>query len=184
MYTNMEASFINPNEVVKNLPLHDGMVVADLGCGSGFFSLAMAQIVKPTGKIIAIDIWKPALDTLGLKAKLAGLFNIIETKQVNLENPKGTGLNKESVDLVLISNVLFQIDDKEMLFQEIWRILKYNGYLVLLEWHPEKLPNSHLLKPVGYEALLKILLDIGFKRDRDILFTATHYGLLLKKENN
>jgi len=178
----MEASFINPNEVVKNLPLHDGMVVVDLGCGSGFFSLAMAKLVRPSGLVVALDIWKPALNTLNLKAKLAGLFNIIETKQVDLESPKGTGLNKESVDLAFISNVLFQIEDKNKLFQEILRILKPNGYLALIEWHPEKLPNAHLLKPIGHDEVLKMLIEIGFKTDRDILFTNTHYGILVKKE--
>lgn len=69
-------AFLNPQEVVKLLPLKEGMVIADFGCGAGYFSLAIAKAVKPTGKVIALDIWQPSLDALNFRAKVEGLANI------------------------------------------------------------------------------------------------------------
>jgi len=177
----MAGNFINPQEIIKNLPLQEGMVVADFGCGSGFFSLAMAEKIKPNGQVVAIDIWKPALDVLTLKAKLTGLFNIIETKQGDLEAPKTLNLKENYFDLVLVSNVLFQIEDKTAVLKEAYRILKPNGYLVIIEWQPEKLPNAPLLKAIDKEPLIKLVAEIGFEIDREIASLPTHYSLLAKK---
>jgi len=179
--TETELKLFDPEAVIKNLPLQDKMVVLDLGCGSGYFSLPLARMVRPSGKVIAIDIWKPALDVLTLKAKLAGLFNIIETKQLDIENPAGFGLGAESVDVVLISNVLFQIENKAQVFKEVFRVLKNNGYLVVIEWYPEKLPQNQFLYAINKEDLVKLLIELGFKPDREVLSTATHYGLLFRK---
>lgn len=172
--------FLNPQTVVNLLPLKEGMVVADFGCGSGFFSLAMAQIVKPSGKVVALDIWKPSLETLAFRAKAAGLFNIIETKWANLEEPKGSGLPNNSCDLVLISNLLFQVENKTNVILEAKRVLKNNGKLVVIDWQPDKLPSPQKLFPIPKQELLSILEENGFELEREIAVGVTHYGFLLK----
>ena len=177
----MNSSFLNPKDIVKNLNLHDNMIVADFGCGSGFFSLAMANLIRPSGKIIAIDIWKPALDALNLKAKLAGVYNIIESKQIDLEQENNPTLTKETVDLVLISNMLFQTEQKEIVLQNAWNFLKKDGYLAILEWEPDKLPNAYALKPITKDELLALCQKVGFISDREIVSNETHYGILMKK---
>lgn len=181
--TETELKLFDPEAVIKNLPIQDRMLILDLGCGSGYFTLPLARMIRPMGKVIAIDIWKPALDVLTLKAKLAGLFDVIETRQQDIESPKGLGLETGSVDLVLISNVLFQIENKKQVFEEIFRVLKNNGYLAVIEWQSEKLPQNQFFYPINKEELIKLLVSLGFKPDRDILNTATHYGLLFRKAN-
>ncbi|MFA5442113.1 MAG: class I SAM-dependent methyltransferase, partial [Candidatus Paceibacterota bacterium] len=108
-------SFLNPQEVVKTFPLKEGMTIADFGSGTGYFTLAMAKALRPSGRVIALDIWKPSLEALEFRAKLEGLFNIVETRWANLEEPKGSGLPDNSCDLVLISNILFESEKKEVL---------------------------------------------------------------------
>ena len=150
-------AFLNPQEVVKLLPLKEGMVIADFGCGAGYFSLAMAKVVKPTGKVIALDIWQPSLDALSFRAKVEGLANIIETKWANLEKERGSGLNNDSCDLVLIANILFEIEQKNVLIKEAKRILKNGGYLTLIEWHPDKLPSKEMLFPISKEEAMGLV---------------------------
>ncbi|MGB9681337.1 MAG: class I SAM-dependent methyltransferase [Minisyncoccia bacterium] len=176
--------FLNPQEIVKLFPLKEGMTAVDFGCGSGYFSLAMAQLVKPSGKIIALDIWQPALDALSFRAKLEGLSTIIQVKWANLELEKGSGLENESCDLVLVSNILFEIENKEVIIKEAKRILKNNGYLVIIEWYPEKLPSKEMLYPISKEEAMALVEKEGFVIERELSLGVTHYGFLaqIKKE--
>jgi len=173
-------AFLNPEEIVKLLPLKEEMTVADFGCGAGYFSLAIAKAIKPRGRVIALDIWKPSLEALEFRAKLEGLFNIIEPKWANLEIEKGSGLPNSSVDLVLISNILFEIEKKDIIIKEAKRILKSEGYMVLIEWHPEKIPNRDALFPIKREDALSLAEQNGFKLERELPLGITHYGFLFK----
>ncbi len=173
-------AFLNPEEIVKLLPLKEEMTVADFGCGAGYFSLAIAKAIKPRGRVIALDIWKPSLEALEFRAKLEGLFNIIETKWANLEQEKGSGLPNSSIDLVLISNILFEIEKKDIIITEAKRILKPEGYMVLIEWHPDKIPNREALFPIKREEALSLCEQNGFKLERELSLGITHYGFLFK----
>ncbi|MBP8617615.1 MAG: hypothetical protein BWY48_00072 [Parcubacteria group bacterium ADurb.Bin305] len=172
--------FLNPQAVVNLLPLKEGMIVADFGCGSGFFSLAIAQIVKPSGKVIALDIWKPSLETLTFRAKASGLANVIETRWANLEAPQGSTLPNNYCDLVLMSNVLFQIENKTAVILEAKRVLKNTGKLVVIDWQSDKLPSPQKLFPISKPELLSLLEDNGFELERELAVGAAHYGFLLK----
>jgi len=172
--------FLNPQEIVKLFPLKEGSIVADFGCGSGYFSLAMANLVKPSGKIIALDIWQPALDALSFRAKLEGLSNVIQTKWANLEQEKGSGLENDSCDLVLVANILFEVENKNLLIQEAKRILKNNGYLVILEWQPDKLPSKEMFFPISKEEAMVLVEKEGFTIEREFSLGITHYGFLAK----
>ncbi len=176
-------NFLNPTEVVKLLPLKEGMVVADFGCGNGYFSLEIAKKIKPTGKVIALDIWKPSLEALNFRAKLEGLNNIIETRWANLEQIKGSTLPDNSCDLVFIANILFEIEQKNVIIEEAKRILKPEGSLVVIEWEPEKLPNKNFLFPITKTETLELAEKLGFKLERELSLSVTHYGLLLKLIN-
>ncbi|MGB9763242.1 MAG: class I SAM-dependent methyltransferase [Minisyncoccia bacterium] len=174
------SSFLNPQTIVNLLPLTENMVVADFGCGNGYFSLELARKVKPNGKVIALDIWKPSLESLSFKSKIEGLNNIIQTKWANLELEKGSGLENKSCDLVFMSNILFEIKDKKQLIKEAERILKPNGFLVVIEWEPNKLPNSQFLFPLTKDEAIELIESFGFHLERELVVAITHYGLLFK----
>lgn len=180
----MSASFLNPVKIIKELPLIEGMTVADFGCGAGYFSLALAKSLKPSGRVIALDIWKPSLDALSLRSRIEGVFNIIETKQVDLEKEKGSGLPDKSCDLVIISNILFQSAKKDVIINEAKRVLRPGGFLLLIEWHPDKIPNKDFLLPLTKEETLKLSEKHNFLLEREISLPDTHYGFLVKKSSN
>jgi ubiquinone/menaquinone biosynthesis C-methylase UbiE len=114
-------NFADPKSNVLQLGLREGMKVADLGAGSGHYTLAAAGIVGADGKVYAVDVQedvlKHALDT----AHRMGLRNI-DAIWGDIERVGGTKLREHSMDAVIISNVLFQIEHMDAFIQEIRRI--------------------------------------------------------------
>lgn len=126
-------AFLVPDEIIKSLPLENGMIVADIGAGSGAFAIPLARIVGDGGKVYAIDINKEVLVKIKRDAKEAGLSNV-EIIWADSEVKDGTKLSDNSVDFVLVSNLLFQAEDKKGLVEEIIRILKPKGMIAVIEW--------------------------------------------------
>ncbi len=126
-------AFLVPDEIVKNLPLENGMTVADIGTGSGAFAIPLARFVGNTGKVYAIDINKEILVKVKKDASIENLSNV-EIIWGDAEIKGGTKLADNSVDFVLVSNVIFQTEDKNSLVNEISRILKPKGMVAVIEW--------------------------------------------------
>lgn len=172
---------LNPQAVVQSLPIIEGMSIADFGAGSGFFSLALAHSLNNNGRVIALDASEKALDALNARAKLEKVSTIIETITANLEKPRGSKLNNGSVDMVLASNILFETKNKEAILKEAKRILKDTGYLVIIDWKPDKLPQSDLLYPLSSEEAKDLAKSLGFTFKEEIFVSDTHYCLVFTK---
>ncbi len=173
--------FIAPEAVVKNLDILPGMKVADFGAGAGFYTLVLAQRVGASGKVWALDIRKEMLEVIRSKARGAHLTNI-ETLWSDLEKQEGSHLKENSTDLVLISNLLFQVQDKKVLAEETFRILKPGGRVVLVEWAEEEKPvGPPLRERVNRKAAEDIFLKTGFSFEKEFDAGENHYGLILKK---
>ena len=102
-----QIKFVNPQAIVDQLEINPGMTVADFGCGAGFFSLPIAQKVVSEGRVYALDIIAAKLESVESQAKTLNLTNII-TQRVNLEASEGSKLGAESVDWVIMKDMLFQ----------------------------------------------------------------------------
>jgi len=126
-------SFIDPKQILKQVGLKIDDVAVDFGSGSGGWALPLAKMLEQ-GKVIAVDIQEEPLSSLEAKAKIAGLKNIekiradVEEDQLSLDN--------SSVDLVLMTNLLFQVENKEAVFKEARRILKPKGKILIVDWKP------------------------------------------------
>ena len=100
--------FINPADIINHLGVLRNSIVADFGCGSGYFSVPLAQFIGEEGKVYALDVLASALESDESKAKIHGLSNII-TKRVNLEKEGGSKFSNESMDWVILKDMLFQV---------------------------------------------------------------------------
>ena len=80
---------MNPDKIVEELNIRNGMAVADFGCGAGYFTIPIARIIKNSGIIYAIDVLTSALEDVLSKAKLYGLLNI-KTVRANIETVGGS----------------------------------------------------------------------------------------------
>ncbi len=121
-----------PDWVVDELHLHPGMVVADIGAGSGYLSRLMAPLVAP-GKVYAVDV-QP--DMVGLLKRLAaepGLNNIVPV-QGEAADPK---LPADSVDEAVMVDVYHELEYPYEVVQNLVRALKPGGRLVFVEYRGE-----------------------------------------------
>lgn len=178
---NPPIQFINPADIINQLGILRNSIVADFGCGSGYFSIPLAQFIGEEGKVYAMDVLTSALESVESKAKLSGLSNII-TKRVNLEKEGGSKLDGENVDWVILKDMLFQNNKKDIILKEARRILKKDGKMLVIEWN-EKAgafgPGSDL--KISREELKKLIISGGFKIEKEISAGDYHYGFIAAK---
>lgn len=174
-------SFVDPAEVLLHLPIELNQTVVDFGCGAGYFSLEFAKRVGGEGKVIALDILPSALEAVLSRGKTIGLTNIV-TERVNLEKIGGSHLLAESVDWVVIKDMLFQNTNKQVILEEALRVLRPGGFLFVMEWKPEttSVGPRHELR-IAEEGLQKLLETVGFSVESTIPVGAFHYAFLCRK---
>jgi len=177
--------FLNPSEILKKLNLRKEMVACDFGCGSGGWVIPLAKILED-GQVFAIDILEEPLSALRSRAKLEKLSNIDAIK-ANVE--KGVSLLSNSCDLVLMTNLLFQVrttpdvdgetSGVKRVLEEGKRILKKGGRILLVDWKP-----GISLGPkekVSMEEIIEIASELDFKLETKFNAGPYHYGLILVK---
>lgn len=132
----------DPAKLIKSLDLKDGMVVADVGAGSGYHTFLMAPLVGPKGKVIASDIQQEMLDLITKKAK--------DKKVPNVEPVKGTTTDPKlpagAVDLILLVDVYHEFDFPFEMTEKMVAALKPGGRLVFVEFRAED--DKVLIKPI------------------------------------
>lgn len=173
---------INPLEIVKRFQLKPGDAIADFGSGHGHFTVPLAQAVGNNGTVYAIDVQKEVLDIVRTKATFEHLLNI-KFIVADLETPGASGMGDQTLDFALIANILFQLEQKEVLLREVYRILEPHGRLALIEWDEQS--NSALGPPqemrVRKAHIKGAAQEIGFEFQQEFNAGAFHYGLLFKK---
>ena len=175
--------FVSPEQIIEMLDLAPQMSVADFGCGSGHYVIGAAKKVGKSGRVYAIDIQQEMLSFVRSKAQMAGLSNV-ETIWTDLEMPDATRLKENTVDLVIISNILFQAENKNQVMKEALRILKPGGRLVVIEWNigeeKSKLgpPMDARISPQNAKMLSE---EGGFSFVKEFDPGEHHYGLIFKK---
>jgi ubiquinone/menaquinone biosynthesis C-methylase UbiE len=169
--------FTDPIKNLKTLGLREDEIVADLGAGTGFYSIAAGKIVSK-GKVYAIELHKDFLATIKNKVKDAQLTNI-ECLWGNVEKKGGTKLADNIVDSVIASNVLFQVENKEGFIEEIKRILKSKGKVLLVDWAAPSILREKDIIPKNKAR--EMFEKRGFFWARDIDAGEHHYGMILGK---
>jgi 2-polyprenyl-3-methyl-5-hydroxy-6-metoxy-1,4-benzoquinol methylase len=123
----------NSVEVLHKVGILESHTVADYGCGPGIFSFAAAEIVGPQGKVYALDVRLQALEKIkgiAIENRLNNLETILIDRSI-----LSVSLKKESVDVVLLYDVLQEIVDKPGLMAELHKILKPSGILSVFPMH-------------------------------------------------
>jgi protein-L-isoaspartate O-methyltransferase len=122
-----------PAKLIELLKLKEGMVVADVGAGSGYHSFRMSEKVGPKGKVLAVDIQKEMLDAIRKKAKEKNVTNI-EPVLGEENDPK---LPEGKVDLILLVDVYHEFAQPYEMTQAMVKALKPGGRLVFVEFRLE-----------------------------------------------
>ena len=170
--------FADPQANVLQMGLHEGMKVGDFGTGAGHYALAIAGAVGDTGKVYAIDVQEDVLVRLRGEAQRRKLRNL-ETIWGNLEKAGGTLLKDHALDAVVLSNTLFQLEDKDATIAEIKRVLAPGGKLLVIDWagsYGGMGPKEPHLVP-EHEAE-ELFIHGGFHKAKGFRGGPHHYALL------
>ena len=159
----------NPNKILKPY-VNEAMTVADIGCAMGFFSLPLAQMVGPNGKVICVDVQEKMIRSLEKRARKTGLSGRIETLICH-EDSLGLGNFEEKIDFALASAVIHEVPDAAGFFSEIYKAMKPAGRLLVSE------PKGHVSEK-DFETTVSAAEQSGFtvtdspqiKRGRAVLF--------------
>jgi len=176
------AGFAHPSRNALHFGIEPGMSVADFGAGSGHYVWPMAQALGPSGHLFAIDVQQDLLKRIHNEAHKRGL-NQVKIIWADLEKPKASKIADRTLDLVLISNLLFQLEDKAAVVREAKRILKPSGRLVVIDWVDSfNMMGPHKKDVVAKDVGLALLLDNGFKLVREFPAGAHHWGIIARSE--
>lgn len=110
--------------------IKDNPVILDVGAGSGYFSLSIAEKLR-TGKVICLDLSEEMLQSLEQKAEKKGLRDRI---QILKAEASSSGLEDESVDLVFSNFAFHEFSNPETVLSEIFRVLKPSGCVIITDF--------------------------------------------------
>ena len=174
--------FLDPERVLFASGLSVGQTFADLGSGSGFYTLAAAKIVGEQGVVYSVDILETSLDHIAAESRLKNFRNIqtlicdLEQEQACKQIPTG------QVDVVLFANIAHQIKNRNNLFAEAYRLLKTQGKLIVVEWNDQPSPIGPMAADRISEAEINSLgKKFSFKTAGNIVVDPYHYGLIFIK---
>jgi ubiquinone/menaquinone biosynthesis C-methylase UbiE len=172
--------FSDPKKNIGQMFIGEGMKVADFGAGVGFYTFALAEKVGEYGRVFALDVVGDHLVKIKKEAERKGIKHI-DVVHADLEVPKGSGLPDASVDRVLITDVLFQVDHPGHVAAEAKRILKRTGKVVVIEWVESfNMIGPHPDHVMSEKETVAAFTELGFKVENNFDAGSHHYGIIFK----
>lgn len=144
--------FIHKPEKILTDLFKPGMTVMDIGCGFGFFSIAMARMVGVGGAVIAVDVQEESLNIMLKRAQQAQVANIVKAHLSTIERVN----YPNQVDFILSFWMAHEVKDQPAFFREIISLLKPGGKYLLAE------PIMHV-SAIDFEATVRNAIDSGLK---------------------
>ena len=167
-----------PEDVVRHLGLKPGETVADIGAGSGYFTVRLARAVGPGGKVYAVDIDHGMLNYIEQRAREERLANI----QTVLADPHDPKLPGSSVDLIFICDTLHHISGREKYYPLLARGLKPGGRFVDVDFQKRPLPIGPPLEmKIAKSAVVDEAKAAGFHLEKEFDFLPYQYFLVFQR---
>jgi len=133
----------HPGRILRGL-VGPGDTAADLGCGPGFFTLPLAEMVGDEGCVIAVDLQQAMLDKVGSRAERKGLASRIHPRRCEAGS---LGLDGERADFALAFWMVHEVPDQRRFLREAHELLRSGGRLLLVE------PRGHVVKAAFAQTL-------------------------------
>lgn len=165
-----------PEETLLKFKVEDNGSLLDVGCGIGYFTVPASKILK-NNSVIGIDIIPEILDFAKGKAK--GINNI----EFKISEEYAFPVESDQVKYVFISNVIHEVEDKSRYFSEVRRVLKDDGYFLIIDWDKRKMemgPPIH--DRISKDEMMALCSKAGFRTIETIDVSPNQYGLRLEKQ--
>jgi ubiquinone/menaquinone biosynthesis C-methylase UbiE len=173
--------FSDPKHNLEQFMIGEGTKLVEFGAGSGHYALEAGKMVGESGKVFAIDVQPALLERIKTLAKENNLNNI-DTITADLEQKGGSKLKDGSCDAGIVANVLFQIEDKGSFTEEVARVIRSGGKVLVVDWtdsfgglgpHPKDI--------VSTDAVQRLFEERGFSVEKNIYAGDHHFGIIMRK---
>jgi SAM-dependent methyltransferase len=175
--------FLNPKKILSFAHISPDMVVADFETTNSFFALEAARQLKGKGKLYCIGSNKELLKKVANEAARESI-DTLHTLTGNIEKTCGVPLRDGLLDLVIIANVFFSLEEKNACAQEAYRLLRNGGRVLFIEWldsfngiGPHK---GHI---VSKEDALTMFKSVGFELMKEVDADHYHYSFVFQKKS-
>jgi len=170
--------YFRPKETLSMLGLRKGMVLADLGCGYGTFTLAGAEIVGKAGFVYAVDINRRMVERAKERSTMKGFRNV-RAMRGDITSLKRTELLDQSVDFALLANIIHGTRGKIGLLKGVARILRPHGRIAILNWKVCETPRgpSMEIRPTP-ESTVSYLVRAGYRNAKVRDIPPYHYAVV------
>jgi ubiquinone/menaquinone biosynthesis C-methylase UbiE len=167
-----------PDEVVAALGLEPGQNVADIGAGSGYFSVRLARAAGPAGNVYAVDIQQDLIDHLAARAQAEGLANLAPT----LGSPHDPALAASSVDLIFICDVAHHIENRQAYYAKLANALRPGGRIAIVDFYKRDLPvGPGVAMKIAKADMIAELAQAGFALQGEHGFLPYQYFLVFAR---
>ena len=172
--------FLDPNDVLKQFGIYGTQHVADFGAGAGHFALAAARRLDG-GRLYAVDLEHEMLARLVSEADRLGHKNIFPLWGDTAKRG-GVPLANDTVDRAIATNVLYQVDDRNAFVEEVARVLRPGGKVLVVEWKHDAPGGPHPTHKISPEIMLALFGRHGFIKESDVDAGGYHYGIIFGRE--
>ncbi len=162
--------------ILKALALQPGQSVADVGAGSGFYSLLFAEAVGAQGRVYAVDISEPFTRAIAERAEQAGLLNVVTVTN----DQHSLGLPEHSVDLVFTADTYHHFEFPQAMLAAIRLALRPGGTLVIIDYHTDPRIASAWVQGhvrAGREQVISEVEAAGFRLTDELSLLKRNYFL-------
>lgn len=165
--------FENPNAILSEVRVDSGQVVADIGCGTGFFTLPLAKLVGKQGKVYALDTSPTMIKELRKRTK-----NLKQVKPIHSQENRFSP-EDGSLDFALLVNMIHELENWRLFLKEVRRILKPEGKICVIDWKKKKMVMGPPLKiRLTKKRIGEMLRQSGYGQIRSLSPLPFHNGLV------
>jgi ubiquinone/menaquinone biosynthesis C-methylase UbiE len=170
-------AYQKPHEVMQALGLREGETVADIGSGSGYFTLRFAAHVGDTGRVYGVDIDPDMIRHLNRRIRDAGLRNV----QTILSDPDDPLLPDRSIDRFVIVDTWHHVDDQAKYLGLMKKMLRPGGQVVMIDFHKRELPvGPRMEMKIAREDLIRQMEANGFRVAKEHTFLPYQYFVVFE----
>jgi len=168
-------------EIMDRLHLGEGDIVADIGAGSGYFTIPFASRVGDKGLVFAEEIQIEMINYISKKVEDLELKNI----RVIFGKPEDPSLLDNFFNLVFLANTYHELDKPFLMLENIKKDLRFSGRLAIIDWDPAKQSpfGPPIEAKVPENTLIKEVERSGFELIEKHNFMPYHYFLVFKRKS-